>query len=594
MDHQIELERWQEGGDFSHAILDALATHIAVLDCHGTIVVINEPWRRFARENSTESGQPARRTEVGSNYLDICRESVGPASEGAMAAHDGIQAVLAGQFPSFTLEYPCHSPTEQRWFLMVVTPLGTPRREVVISHVNITERKKAEQALRESEQKHRLLLEHSGVGVGYYSMDGKILLFNQEAGKRLEGKPEDFLGKSILDVFERPAADEYLRRIQVAAASEGSQEYEDFVHLPSGDKWFLSDYARVVNSVEVIGVQIVARDITERKRADKTLLASESKYRRLYESMRDAFVCVDMNGRILEFNRAYQEMLGYEPDELIALTYKDLTPQKWHAMEAEIVQEQILLKSYSDIYEKEYQRKDGTVLSVELRTLLLRDAAGVPCGMWAIVRDITERKRIELEILATHQRLETLMRAVPVGVSFSDDPTCQHITGNPVALAQFEVTHKDNLSASAPDDVAPGRQICYFAQGQQLCDTELPLQRAVAENQEIGPLELEVELPSGRRWFTQASGAPLCDTQGNVVGGVAVTVDITERKRAEEQIRSQLEELQRWHDVMLGREDRVQELKREVNDLCRRAGEVARYPSQEADSADSAVARPRS
>ncbi|MEI7903733.1 MAG: PAS domain S-box protein, partial [bacterium] len=60
--------------------------------------------------------------------------------------------------------------------------------------------------------------------------------------------------------------------------------------------------------------------------------------------------------------------------------------------------------------------------------------------------------------------------------------------------------------------------------------------------------------------------------------------DITERKRAEEQIKSQLEELQRWQDVMLGREDRVQELKREVNDLCRRTGGAARYPSQEAGS----------
>ncbi len=74
----------------------------------------------------------------------------------------------------------------------------------------------------------------------------------------------------------------------------------------------------------------------------------------------------------------------------------------------------------------------------------------------------------------------------------------------------------------------------FFQEGRLLSDSELPLQRAVAEKQVIPPMELEVELPSGRRWYAAASGAPICDAQGNMIGGVAVTVDLTERKRAEE------------------------------------------------------------
>ncbi|MHB0956300.1 MAG: PAS domain S-box protein [Pirellulaceae bacterium] len=306
----------------------------------------------------------------------------------------------------------CSGDEEVRWMQFVNRGLfDVSGRLVEIQCVgrDITNRKQAEQALQKSEHKHRQLLEHSGIGVGYYGVHGEILLFNQEAAKRLHGKPESFIGKSILEVFERPAADEYLRRIRVAAASEGSQEYEDFVHLPSGCGWFLSDYARVMNSDgEVIGVQIVARDITDRKRAEEALTASESRYRRLHESMRDAFAMVDLDGRILESNRSFQEMLGYEPEELSALTYKDLTPNKWHAVEAEIVQNQVLLRGYSDIYEKEYQRKDGTVLPVELRTLLLTDDTGKPCHTWAIVRDISERKRTESQV----QHLNEVLRAV--------------------------------------------------------------------------------------------------------------------------------------------------------------------------------------
>ena len=148
--------------------------------------------------------------------------------------------------------------------------------------------------------------------------------------------------------------------------------------------------------------------------------------------------------------------------------------------------------------------------------------------------DITARKEIERELFAIQQRLKGVMEAVPVGISFSDDATCQHITGNAAALAQFEVTAQDNLSASAPDAAAPGRQVQYFLAGKPIGDQDLPLQRACAENQTISPLELEVLLPSGRRWFAEVSGAPIRDAQGRVVGGVAVMIDITERKRAAE------------------------------------------------------------
>ena len=148
--------------------------------------------------------------------------------------------------------------------------------------------------------------------------------------------------------------------------------------------------------------------------------------------------------------------------------------------------------------------------------------------------DISERHRVQEDIANLNRRLQALLEALPVGVSFSDDTTCQHITGNPAALAQFEWTPQDNLSASAP-----GRQVQFFREGRLLTEAELPLQRAVAERTFIPPMELEVVLPNGRRWFAEASGVPLRDWTGNVIGGVAVTVDITARRQAEAQVRFQ-------------------------------------------------------
>jgi PAS domain S-box-containing protein len=152
-------------------------------------------------------------------------------------------------------------------------------------------------------------------------------------------------------------------------------------------------------------------DITDLKRKEGILRESEQKFRKLHESMMDAFVSVDMSGRIVEFNRAYQDMLGYPADELRCLTYVDITPERWHDHEARIVADEILANGFSELYEKEYRRKDGSVFPVELRTFLLRDGAGNPSAMWAIVRDISERKQEERTLHEWNEKLERRVAA---------------------------------------------------------------------------------------------------------------------------------------------------------------------------------------
>ena len=148
-----------------------------------------------------------------------------------------------------------------------------------------------------------------------------------------------------------------------------------------------------------------------------------------------------------------------------------------------------------------------------------------------------EAEQAREDLRALYQRLDALLQAAPIGIAFSDDATCQHITGNPTLCAQFEMSSADNISASAPDRTALGRRTRFFQQGRELTDTELPMQRAVATNEVIAPTELEIELPSGRRWFAEISGAPVRDAQGKVIAGLGIAVDITARKNAEEALR---------------------------------------------------------
>ena len=126
----------------NQAILDSLPEHIAVLDKGGTIVAINRAWREFALQNGVGPGD--LQGTIGTNYLEICEAATGDCSEEAIVVCNGIKSVLAGTVEHFRLEYPCHSPTEERWFLLQVTPLIHAGGGVVVSHLNITERRKIE------------------------------------------------------------------------------------------------------------------------------------------------------------------------------------------------------------------------------------------------------------------------------------------------------------------------------------------------------------------------------------------------------------------------------------------------------------------
>jgi two-component system CheB/CheR fusion protein len=116
-------------------IIDALAEHIAVLNTHGVITLVNSAWRRFSIDNGDAD---MAHSGPGINYLDVCKEFHDPFDDTANAARRGVRDVLEGKRHHFSLEYPCHSPTEERWFVMHVTTVGGEQPGAVVSHINIT------------------------------------------------------------------------------------------------------------------------------------------------------------------------------------------------------------------------------------------------------------------------------------------------------------------------------------------------------------------------------------------------------------------------------------------------------------------------
>lgn len=126
-----------ESREFAAAVIDALSSQICVIDSEGVIIAVNRAWRDFTADNPPVSTQAG----VGTQYLNVCRNATGPGADGADVFASGVQAVLDGTMASFAMEYPCHSPTHNRWFSGQVTPLMIEQRGAVISHITITDRK---------------------------------------------------------------------------------------------------------------------------------------------------------------------------------------------------------------------------------------------------------------------------------------------------------------------------------------------------------------------------------------------------------------------------------------------------------------------
>jgi len=283
---------------------------------------------------------------------------------------------------------------------------------------------------------------------------------------------------------------------------------------------------------------LVARDVSDRIRVEESLRDSALQYRRLHEWMRDGFVQVDLEGRLQEFNSAYQGLLGYCQEELRQLTYEDLTPEEWHPMEAAIVRLQVFERGYSEVYEKEYRRKDGTVLPVELRTYLIRDASGDPTGMWAIVRDISDRKRVEEESDRQRSLFRSLFEGAPVAISILDRDG-----------RILEINRSFETLFGYPESEARGRDINELLPGENDASADGDVSLPACDAGRVVEMEAVRHSRDGRRLDVHLVRYPNI-VHGRLVGVFAIYRDITDRKRAEAALRASRNLLQAVLDTI--------------------------------------------
>jgi PAS domain S-box-containing protein len=531
--------------------LDSLSAHIAILDESGEIIAVNGVWRAFAEANG---GDP-RWVSEGANYLRVCESAADLNAEEAAAFAEGVRAVLSGRRESFEMEYPCHSPTERRWFMGRVTPFFSKEKPwAVVAHENITERKLAEERMHESEWQFRALFENTLDAILVANDAGEYVEANDAACDLFGVSLEGLLGARLED-FVEPAERHQTRLAWQSFLEQGEQEGEFTLYRPDGEMRDLEFKAR---AGFLPGRHLsVLRDVSERKRAEEALHESEERYRKLFDSIDEGFGIIEMlydrQGRavdyhILETNPAFGRMTGFA--DAAGKTSLELNPDAepyWFETLGKVAEtgEDVRFESYAEALDQWFDVYASRVGGEGSRRVAI------------VFANTTERKLAEEALQDQKVLLETILGQAADAIIVCDDEgrfTFANAAARQMALQDPEGTTLDRI----PEVWG----VAHYPDGRRIPREEWSIPRALRGETTVGR-DTRMVRPDGSYYDVLISAAPLNNADGELVGAVAGLLDITERKRLEEE---QVSLRQRELESRTQREER-RRIARDLHDI---------------------------
>jgi PAS domain S-box-containing protein len=276
--------------DINRAILGSLYDQVAVVDSQGAIVAVNDAWHTVKTASRTMQA-----VAVGVNYLEICRRAITEYGDIARNALEGIQSILSGASERFEMEYSCDLPDEKRWFLMNVMRLYAPGGGAIVTHRNISDRKRAEEALRNSEARFREVVEAQTQLVCRYLPDTTITFVNNTYCRNFNRTREQLIGTRFLELIPESSRKMTLRYVESLSENPKGRTFVHEVKLPNGtigwQEW--RDIPIFDLDGRVKEIQGIGADITDRKHFELTLELKEAALRASYAKI------MDLAGRLI-------------------------------------------------------------------------------------------------------------------------------------------------------------------------------------------------------------------------------------------------------------------------------------------------------
>lgn len=535
-----------EACHWAKTLLDALEPRICLVDEAGVIVAVNRSWAESAREN----GNASRAGVPGQSYFSACEEAAA-SDEGAVAEAAGLRAVLAGELPRFSLEYPCEAPEGRRWAEVTVTRIS--REGAVLAavvHSDVTGRRRAQEALEESERRFRTLVESvPNVAVQGYDRDRRVVFWN-DASEALYGYTrEEAVGSRLEELIIPDAMKAGVVEAVDAWVNRGVAVPPGELVLRKKDGSPVSVFSSHVLLVDSRGekeMHCIDVDLTKRREAESELRQRQSE---LAAARRHAQVGsweVDLvTGRVVWSDEVYR-IFGRDPSQppppLERLA--ELCAPGSRGLFEEALQAGIAGGTPAEC-ELEVLRPDGTTRAVAVLGEPRRDAEGRLTGLGGTLLDVTERKLTEA-LRRSEEKFGKAFHSNPSPMALSSWPERRFLEVNDAFVRKLGYAREEVVGRTPAE-------LGFFASPEQARELgRLIGRQAVVEN-----FEMEVRVRDGSVRHGLFS-ADLLSLQGDHVL-LTVMIDATGRRSAEKEVeryRLRLEELVRERTAELAEANR--------------------------------------
>jgi PAS domain S-box-containing protein len=284
---------------------------------------------------------------------------------------------------------------------------------VVLVFRDVTEEYAMQQAVKESEEKHRTLFETANDAILLADIEtGTILDANQKAGELFGMPSSELIGLHHTQLHPEELAETYREGFKEHVPKEGSVMGDMSISRKDGA---VIPVELSEGVIELKGRKVrlgIFREVTDRKEAEEALMESEQRFRGAFENAAVGASMVDLKGRFLKVNRRLCELLGYPENELLSKTFSDITHPEDIQIGLDNLKRQISGEADYTSFEKRYVRKDGEVIHVIVSPALIRNSEGTPQHFVGLWQDITERKRAEEQILRSLEEKEVLLKEI--------------------------------------------------------------------------------------------------------------------------------------------------------------------------------------
>jgi PAS domain S-box-containing protein len=446
-------------------------------------------------------------------FLGKKMEDVLPAELSAELSHCFARALETGD--TQVHEYSLKLSGESRWFEARIARCNGEKLLSVVR--DITERKRAEEALKESENQVRLFVEHTPAAVAMFDREMRYLLASRRWLKDNNLSDEDIIGRSHYEVVpEVPERWREGHRRCLAGAVERSEE-DIFPHADGTMDWVRWEtrpwYAA---SGEIGGLIMFSEMITERKRAQE----AQSFQAHLLNTIEQAVIATDLNGAVIFWNQFAERLYGWAMDEAMGREVKDLISYEVSHDPAEEIWSQ-LRKGQSWAGEFKLRHRDGTTLQIWVNNSPIYDDRGNMIGVIGVSHDITERKRAEEALKESEKRFRMMADATPIMVWLSGtDKLCTY----------FNKGWLDFTGRTIEEERGEG-----WCEGIHSEDLDRCLETYNKSFNARLPFTMEYRLrrhDGEYRWVLD-TGVPHFSTSGTFLGYIGSALDITERKQSE-------------------------------------------------------------